>query len=76
MWDQALVRQTYTYTVYSGANPYLQVSDSTALSGSGTPAISLRYLYGPAVDQILATDNCSGTVLWGLATLRARSAMW
>ena len=53
--------------MYDGANPYLQVSDSTALSGSGTPAISQRYLYGAAVDQILATDNCNGTVLWGLA---------
>lgn len=59
--------QPYTYTVYGGQNPYLQVSDATPLSGSGTPQISQRYLYGPAVDQILATDSGGGNVLWGLA---------
>ncbi len=59
--------QTYTYTVYDGANPYLQVSDANHLaSGGATAAVSQRYLYGPAVDQILATDNGGGNVLWGL----------
>jgi len=57
---------TYTYTVYDGQNPYLQVSDATALNGSGTPSISQRDLYALAVDQILATDNGSGVVRWGL----------
>ena len=56
---------SYTYTVYDGQNAYLQVSDATPLGGTGTPAISQRYLYGQAVDQILATDNTSGTVRWG-----------
>ncbi len=60
---------SYVYTVYDGRNAYRDVSDTTTLAGTGTPVISRRYLYGPAVDQILATDNCSGTaagVLWGL----------
>jgi RHS repeat-associated protein len=57
---------TYTYTVYYGGNAYLDVSDTTILSGAGTPLISHRYIYGTAVDQILATDNMSGTVRWGL----------
>jgi uncharacterized delta-60 repeat protein/RHS repeat-associated protein len=60
---------TYTYTVYDGQNPYLVVSDSTTLGGSGTPAVSQRDLYATAVDQILATDAGSGSssVMWGLA---------
>jgi uncharacterized delta-60 repeat protein/RHS repeat-associated protein len=58
---------TYTYTVYDGQNAYLEVSDSTPLSGSGTAQVFQRYLYGPAVNQILATDSGSGNVLWGLA---------
>jgi RHS repeat-associated protein len=59
---------TYTYTVYNGQNPYLQVSDANHLAGGGaTAAISQRYLYGQAVDQILGTDNGGGNVLWGLA---------
>ncbi|MGO9114664.1 MAG: RHS repeat domain-containing protein, partial [Thermoguttaceae bacterium] len=59
---------TYTYTVYDGENAYLQVSDPNGLANTPSSAtISQRYLYGPAVDQILATDNGAGTVLWGLA---------
>ncbi|MGO9114668.1 MAG: deaminase [Thermoguttaceae bacterium] len=59
---------SYTYTVYDGENPYLQVSDPKGLAVSPSSAtISQRYLYGQAVDQILATDNGAGTVLWGLA---------
>jgi RHS repeat-associated protein len=29
--------------------------------------VTQRYFYGPAVDQILAVDDCQGRVLWGLA---------
>ena len=59
---------TYTYTVYDGQNPYLQVSDSGGLADTlTTPGISQRYLYARAADQILATDNCAGSVLFGLA---------
>ena len=59
------VSQT-TYTVYQGDNP---LEDYTTTGGSSVKC-SHVYLYGPAVDQILASDNCSGTaagVLWGLA---------
>ena len=63
-----LASLTYTYTVYDGQNPYLQVSDAAGLASSPSSAvISQRDLYGPAVDQILATDNGGGNVLWGLA---------
>ncbi len=61
---------SYVYTVYDGSSAYLQVSDANHLANGGaTAVVSQRYLYGPAVDQVLATDNCSGTgagVLWGL----------
>ena len=63
----ALSSQTYTYTVYDGQNAYLQVSDQYHLANGGASAsVSQRYLYGPAVDQILATDNGGGNVFWGL----------
>ena len=64
--------QAPAYTVYDGQNPYLQVTDSSHLSSPSsnvTAQISQRELYGQAVDQILATDDCLGTagsVLWGL----------
>ena len=52
---------SYTYTAYDGQNAYLQVSDPTGLSGSGTASISQRYLYGQAVDQILAAETFTPT---------------
>jgi RHS repeat-associated protein len=62
---------TTTYTVYNGANPYLTITDTNQLAdGGATAAISQRDLYGQAVDQILATDACTGSssgVLFGLA---------
>ena len=62
-----------TQTVYDGQNPYLEVSVPTLginipTSGDYSSAkVPERYLYAKAVDQVLATDNCAGTVLWGLA---------
>ena len=62
-----------TQTVYNGQNPYLEVSVPTlgiSIPTSGnysTAQVSKRYLYAKAVDQVLATDNCAGSVLWGLA---------
>ena len=58
------------YTVYDGSNPYLTVSDTQGLANPGTnttATISQRDLYAAAVDQILATDDDAGNVLWGLA---------
>ena len=72
---------SYTYTVYDGQNAYLQVSDTTTLGGTGTPTISQRYLYGPAADQILATETftyspATDTVLYGLGDNQGPSATW
>jgi RHS repeat-associated protein len=69
----SLSSQSYTYTVYSGQNPYIQIADPVGLGNdNGADAyISLRYLYGPAADQVLATEafNSSGAstgVFYGL----------
>ena len=54
------------------SNNRLQVTDPDALAypvTNTTAAITQRYLYGPAVDQILATETftpTTDTVLWGL----------
>jgi RHS repeat-associated protein len=54
-----------TWTVFNGsgadANPY---ADYT---GSGS--LSMRYLYGPAVDQILARTDASATTAWYLTDM-------
>jgi RHS repeat-associated protein len=50
--------ETKTYTVYDGDNPYADFSASGALE--------VRYLYGPAEDQILARTSASGTTAWYL----------
>ena len=53
---------TQTWTVFNGtsvdANPYADFTSSGA--------VSVRYLFGPAVDQILARTNSSGTTAWYL----------
>src|SRR5262249_46536698 len=48
--------------VYNGDNIALQ------FDGSGT--LRHRYLYGPAVDQILADQGATGGVLWALVDSR------
>ena len=51
---------TQTWTVFNGtgadANPYADFNASAALN--------MRYLYGPAVDQILARTDSSGNTAW------------
>jgi RHS repeat-associated protein len=49
---------TTTWTVYDGQNAYAD------FNGSGV--LQERYLYGPAVDQILARVSSSGTTNWYL----------
>jgi RHS repeat-associated protein len=49
---------TQTWTVYDGRNPYAD------FNGSGT--LQERYLYGPAVDALLARTSSGGTTAWYL----------
>ena len=52
------VNGTQTWTVYDGRNPYAD------FNGSGT--LQERYLYGKAVDEILARTSSGGTTAWYL----------
>jgi RHS repeat-associated protein len=52
------VNGTQTWTVYDGQNPYADFS--------GTGALLYHYLYGPAVDQILARVAPNWTTTWYL----------
>jgi YD repeat-containing protein len=49
----------WQYTVYDGINPYADFDNSGSLTN--------RYLYGPAVDQVLARFSAAGTIAWYLA---------
>ena len=55
-----------TYFVYSGENVIAEVKDADG-SGPNSGAVSMRYLHGPAVDQVLAQESASGDVHWLLA---------
>ena len=53
-----------TFTVYDGDNPY---ADFAPAGGSGGGVVLKdRYLYGPAVDQILARTDSGGSTAWYL----------
>jgi hypothetical protein len=58
----------YYYNVYQGDNAALEIHDANGLGTSGTgqnaPHVEHRYLYGAAVDEILASENAAGSVLW------------
>ena len=57
---------SYAYSIYDGNNLYMEVTDPNHLSTGGASAyVSHRNFIGPA-GGVLAVDNCSGTVLWGL----------
>jgi RHS repeat-associated protein len=53
------VSGTQTWSVYDGDNTYAD------FNGSGT--LEERYLYGPAIDEILARTASGGTTAWYLA---------
>ncbi len=58
----------YRYNIHRGSELALELTDADGLDGSGqSPALSQRYLYGSAVDEILAVEDAAGDVLWGLA---------
>jgi RHS repeat-associated protein len=53
---------TQTWTVYNGSSADANVYADFNSSG----AMTTRYLYGPAVDQILARTSSTGTLAWYL----------
>lgn len=54
-----------TYYVYAGEDVIAELTDPDG-SGSASPAISMRYLHGPAVDQVLVQESANGDVQWML----------
>jgi RHS repeat-associated protein len=56
-----------THFVYDDANVLLEFVDNDDPSGPNLPTLAQRYLHGPAVDQVLAQEDGSGTVFWMLA---------
>ena len=52
------VNGTTTWTVYDGQNTYADFS--------GAGALKTRYLYGPAIDELFARTDSSGTTAWYL----------
>ena len=57
----------YAYQVHRGDHLALEFIDPDGLADDAhDPAVAHRYLYGAAVDQILAVEDSGGSVLWGL----------
>lgn len=54
-----------TYYVYAGEDVIAELVDPDG-SGSASPAISMRYLHGQTVDQVLAQLSANGDVQWML----------
>ena len=54
-----------TYYVYAGEDVIAELTDVDG-SGPASPAISMRYLHGPSVDQVLAQESANGDVHWML----------
>ena len=74
--DGDAVANEFRYTVYQGQNALFEVYDQDGLSDNiaadGTvlendASVSHRYLYGPAVDQIMAVEDSLGHIRFGLA---------
>jgi|GEM_PF-1562810 len=53
----------------------LSFTDSDA-DGSNSSQLTARNLYGPAVDQIFATEGASGSLLWSLADHQGTPRDW
>ena len=53
----------------------LSFTDADA-DGSQSPVLTARNLYGPAVDQIFATEGASGSLLWSLADHQGTPRDW
>jgi RHS repeat-associated protein len=56
-----------TYFVQDRGNPLLDFVDDDGPSGPHAPTLAMRYLTGPAVDQVFAQEDASGRVSWLLA---------
>lgn len=53
-----------TYFVYDGRNVILEYTDPDSVGGPQPAAVSMRYLVGPGVDQVMAQDSGGGQTRW------------
>jgi len=59
--------ESYAYNIHRGDDLALEITDQDGLAGGTySPQMSHRYMYGQAVDQILAVEDDQEAVLWGL----------
>jgi RHS repeat-associated protein len=56
-----------TYFVDNGDNHLLDFVDDDGPAGPQPPALAMRYLTGPALDQVFAQEDAAGTVTWPIA---------
>jgi RHS repeat-associated protein len=59
------VDAAFTHFVYDREDVILDFVDTDG-AGSAPLALDQRYLHGPAIDQVLAQDDATGTVHWHL----------
>ncbi len=61
------VDEVIYHFVYDRDNVLLDFIDADGAVGASPPALAIRYLHGPDVDQVLAQDDGKGNVHWMLA---------
>jgi RHS repeat-associated protein len=57
----------FTEFVYDRENVLIDFTARASTGGPGNAVVAQHYLYGPAVDQVLAQEDGSGKTLWLLA---------
>jgi len=64
---QDAVAAVVTHFVYNQDDVILEFVDNDGTAGTNEPVLNLRYLHGPAVDQVLAQEEADSSILWHLA---------
>ena len=61
------VEPPVTYFVYNGEDVLLEFVDDDGTTDLNDPQLSMRYLHGPGIDQVLAQQYDTGNVEWLLS---------
>lgn len=56
-----------TQFIYDQTNVLLEFTDADGSAGPQAPTLSMHYLYGPAIDQIMAQEGPAHGTVWALA---------
>jgi hypothetical protein len=73
---QVGVNETTTHFVYDRENVILDFVDDDGTAGPNGTVLDRRYLHGLEIDQVLAQEDASGSVVWHLADHLAPSTTW